>query len=86
MLGTFEIERNHLCAKTVLVDHNQALAALKRPLKLSQTVSRIRELLFLLTTHCSPLRLIVRFGLDVPTFATRRLHASHHARALSRGR
>jgi hypothetical protein len=23
----------------------------------------------------------VRFGLDVPTFATRRLHACHHARA-----
>jgi hypothetical protein len=28
-----------------------------------------------------PLRLIVRSGLDVPTFATRRLHAYHHARA-----
>jgi hypothetical protein len=25
-------------------------------------------------------------GLDVPTFATRRLHAFHHARALSGGR
>jgi len=24
-----------------------------------------------------PLRLIVRYGLDVPTFATRRLHACH---------
>jgi hypothetical protein len=31
------------------------------------------------TTHCSLLRLIVRSGLDVPTFATRRLHACHHA-------
>jgi len=29
------------------------------------------------------LRLIVRSGLDVPTFATRRLHACHHARAPS---
>jgi hypothetical protein len=28
-------------------------------------------------------RLIVRSWLDVPTFATRRLHARHHARALS---
>ena len=28
-----------------------------------------------------PLRLIVRSGLDVPTFATRRFHACHHARA-----
>jgi hypothetical protein len=32
------------------------------------------------------LRLIVRSGLDVPTFATRRLHACHHARAPSGGR
>ena len=29
-------------------------------------------------THCSLLRLIVLSGLDVPTFATRRLHASPH--------
>jgi len=28
-----------------------------------------------------PLRLIVRSGLDVPTFDTRRLHACHHATA-----
>jgi hypothetical protein len=34
------------------------------------------------TTHCS-LRLTVRSELDVPTFATRRLHACHHARAPS---
>ena len=33
-----------------------------------------------------PLRLIVRSGLDVPTFATRRLHACHNARAPSGGR
>jgi sterol desaturase/sphingolipid hydroxylase (fatty acid hydroxylase superfamily) len=37
------------------------------------------------TTHCS-LRLIVRSELDVPTFATRRFHACHHARAPSGGR
>jgi len=37
------------------------------------------------TTHCT-LRLIVRSELDVPTFATRRLHACHHARAPSGGR
>jgi len=30
------------------------------------------------------LRLIVRSGLDVPTFATRRFHACHHARAPQR--
>jgi len=38
------------------------------------------------TTHCSLSRLIVRSGLDVPTFATRRLHACHHATAPSGGR
>ena len=38
------------------------------------------------STHCSLLRLIVRSRLDVPTFATRRLHACHHARAPSGGR
>jgi len=32
-----------------------------------------------------PSRLIVRSGLDVPTFATRRLHACHHARAAEGG-
>jgi len=33
-----------------------------------------------------PLRVIARSELDVPTFATRRLHACHHARAPSGGR
>jgi sterol desaturase/sphingolipid hydroxylase (fatty acid hydroxylase superfamily) len=28
-----------------------------------------------------PLRLFVRSGLDIPTFATRRLHSCHHSRA-----
>ena len=37
-------------------------------------------------TQCSLLRLIVRSGLDFPTFAIRRLHAGHHARAPSGGR
>jgi hypothetical protein len=41
-------------------------------------------LLLLFSTYTlQPSRLIVRSGLDVPTFATRRLHASHHARAPS---
>ena len=44
------------------------------------------EYFYFLTTHCSLLRLIVRSGLDVPTFATRCLHACHHARAPSGGR
>ena len=32
------------------------------------------------------LKLIVRSWLEIPTFATRRLHACHHARAPSGGR
>jgi len=44
-------------------------------------------LLLLFSTYAlQPSRLIVQSGLDVPTFATRRLHASHHARALNGGR
>ena len=37
-------------------------------------------------THCSLLRLIVQSGLEVSTFAIRRLHACHHTRAPSVGR
>jgi len=37
------------------------------------------------TYALQPLRLIVRSGLDVPTFAIRRLHACHQARAPSGG-
>jgi len=42
-------------------------------------------LLFFFNYAVQLLRLIVRSGLDVPTFATRRLHACHHARAPSCG-
>ena len=41
---------------------------------------------FIFNYALQPLRLIVRSGLDVPTFAIRRLHACHHARAPSGGR
>jgi len=44
-------------------------------LKHNQTYFRHRCLFS--TTHCSLLKLIVRSGLDVPNFATRRLHACH---------
>ena len=40
----------------------------------------------LVQLRTAALRLIVRSWLDVPTFATRRLHACHHARAPSGGR
>jgi hypothetical protein len=36
------------------------------------------------TCALQPSRLIVRSGLDVPTFATRRLHACHHASSTQR--
>jgi hypothetical protein len=39
--------------------------------------------LFIFNYALQPLRLIVLSGLDVTTFATRRLHASHHTRAPS---
>jgi hypothetical protein len=41
---------------------------------------------YLYNLRTAALRLIVRSGLDVPTFATRRLHACHYARAPSGGR
>jgi hypothetical protein len=42
--------------------------------------------LFYFQLHIAALRLIVRSWLDVPTFATRRLHAWYHARVPSGGR
>ena len=44
------------------------------------------ELLLFSTYALQPSRVIVRSGLEVPTFAARRLHACHHARAPSGGR
>jgi len=42
-----------------------------------------RSLLLFFNYTLQPLRRIVRSWLDVPTFATRRLHACHHVRAPS---
>jgi len=42
--------------------------------------------MFIFNYALQPLKLIVRSGLDVPTFATRHLHACHQARAPSSGR
>ena len=47
---------------------------------------KITIYLFIFNHAPQPLRLIVRSGLDVPTFATRSLHTCHHARAPSGGR
>jgi hypothetical protein len=48
--------------------------------------TQIHHICLFSTTHYRLLRLIVPSGLDVSTFATRRLHACHHARAPSGGR
>jgi hypothetical protein len=53
------------------------------------TINKYKILLLLLlfsTYSQQPSRLIVRFGLDIPTFTTRHLHACHHLRAPSSGR
>jgi hypothetical protein len=44
------------------------------------------EFFFFIQLRTAALRLIVRSWLDVPTFATRRLHACHHASAPSVGK
>jgi len=44
----------------------------------------MRKIVYFQLTYCSLLRLIVRSCLDVPSFATRRLHACQHARAPKR--
>jgi len=50
-------------------------------------INKLNLLLLLFSTYTlQPSRLIVRSELDVPTFANRRLHACHHARAPSGGR
>jgi hypothetical protein len=57
------------------------------PLYLYVSIFRSLLLLLLLFNYAlQPLRPIVRSGIDVPTFATRRLHACHHERAPSGGR
>ena len=48
-----------------------------------RVVGRVLLLLLFSTYALQPSRLIVRSGLDVPTFATRRLYACHHATAPS---
>jgi len=49
-------------------------------------VYELRDYCLFIQLRTAALRLIVRFWLDVPTFATKRLHACHHARAPSGGR
>ena len=44
-----------------------------------------RTFMFIYNYAPQPLRLIVQSGLDVPSFATRRLNACHHARTPSVG-
>jgi hypothetical protein len=53
---------------------------------LDRTLFRARLVCLFVQLRTAALMLIGRSGLDVPTFATRRLHACHHARASSGGR
>ena len=66
-------------AYTVVVERTESKEPLGKP-------GRRLEVCLFIQLHTAALRLIVRSGLDVPTFATRRLHAFHHARAHSGGR
>jgi len=54
--------------------------------KKSGTLHEDLSIIIIFYYAMQPLRLIVRSWLDVPTFATRLLHACHHARAPSGGR
>ena len=74
------------CLNLIAATNSCLIAALE--MKSSQNVCAVPspDLSLFSTTNCSLLRLIVRSGLDVPTFATRRLHTCHHARAPSGGR
>jgi len=47
---------------------------------------KLRYVILFKQLRTTALRLIVQSWLDVPTFATRRLHACHHARAPGGGR
>jgi hypothetical protein len=53
---------------------------------MTSTDSVIKDSIIIFNYALQPLRLIVRSGLDVPTFATRRLHTWHYARAPNDGR
>jgi hypothetical protein len=67
-------------------DNNSRLSQLREDTYNCKARTSQGTLLLFSATHCSLLRLIVRSGLHVPTFATRRLQACHHARAPSGGR
>jgi len=49
-------------------------------------IYNVHNTIIIFQLRTAVLGLIVRSGLDVPTFATRRLHACHHVRAPSGGR
>jgi len=65
---------------------NRSVTFFRTDLVSRNEVSICAFILFIFNYALQPLRLIVRSGLDVTTFATRRLHVCHHARAPSGGR
>ena len=77
-----------VCREMGVHRHGCAQAWVCRDIQYDGLTAR-QPLLLLFSTfqlRTAALRLIVRSGLDVPTLATRRLHACHHARAPSGGR
>jgi len=80
----------HQTRRFIMVFTSQILKQIYRFIIFASCFVRVLLLLLLLLLlfnyALQPLRLIVRSGLDVPTFATRRLYACHHARAPSGGR
>jgi hypothetical protein len=79
-----EIIKSHLfyLIRSLLINYHP----LSRNLPLRLAAIFFGKILLFSIYALQPSRLIVRSGLDVPTFATRRLHACHHARAPSGGR
>jgi len=88
--------QNKILCQTWQLDHSSKLHLVKKlSTILKYSIARfvidkflwkMNHIIFFSTYVLQPTRLIVRSGLDVPTFATRLLHACHHARAPSGGR
>jgi len=80
----FHIKPNN-CTYLLVTLHHSDMFQPSKGWNMSEWCHNIILCLFV-QLRTAALRLIVRSWLDVPTFATRRLHACHHARAPSSGR
>jgi hypothetical protein len=71
------------CSNHILLPHTHITQTLLLHI---DTVQSLLDVCLFIQQRTAASRLIVRSGLDVPTFVTRRLHACHHARAPSGGK